>query len=272
MLATIGMQLKIITYRGTIGNLSFLSPASLTTHLHRRVNKIICVSQAVEDFLNEIHWLWKRLPKGHAQAILKGHDLTWYNKPAADLTKFKLPADAFVVTFAGRNRPHKGIADLLNSAKYLAPGAPVYYLLLGRLANDKALEALIAASPYRDNIILAGFRTDAPALYRASDVFVMPSTKREGLSRAVIEAMASKTVAIVTNVGGLPEIVEEGKSGYIIQPQDPKALGEAIMKLVQNPSQKETMAKAAQERIKTKFNIDTTVAQTKLMFEKLLEE
>jgi hypothetical protein len=69
LMASRGMKFKIITYRGTVGNVSYLSPASWTTHLHPRVNRIICVSNAVRDFLMGMKFLWMRLPAGYALTI-----------------------------------------------------------------------------------------------------------------------------------------------------------------------------------------------------------
>ena len=270
MIATRGMNFKIATYRGTVGNISFASPASLTTHLHPRVNRIVCVSNAVRDHIIQMNFLGKKIPADQVVAIYKGHDISWYRQSPADLSEFKLPQNTFVVTFAGRNRPHKGIDYLIDSARYLPLDAPIYFLLLGRLENDKKLRAKINSSPFKKNIILAGFKNNAPAIFAASDTFIMPSTKREGLSRAVIEAMSSETVPIVTDVGGLPELVVNSECGFVIPPQNAKAISDAIMKLFKDPDKKHQMAKAARDRIKNDFNIETTVANTQKMFEGML--
>ena len=270
MIATRGMNFKIATYRGTVGNINFASPASLTTHLHPRVNRIVCVSNAVRDHIIQMNFLGKKIPPDQVVAIYKGHDISWYRQPPADLSEFKLPKNAFVVTFAGRNRPHKGIDYLIDSARYLPPDAPVYFLLLGRLEDDKKLRAKIDSNPFKKNIILAGFRKNAPAIFAASDAFIMPSTKREGLSRAVIEAMSSKTVPIVTDVGGLPELVIDSECGFVVPPQNAKAIAAAIMRLFTDPDKKHQMAMAARDRIKNDFNIATTIINTQKMFEGML--
>ncbi|MCD6585202.1 MAG: glycosyltransferase family 4 protein [Desulfobacteraceae bacterium] len=270
MIATRGMNFKIATYRGTVGNISFASPASLTTHLHPRVNRIVCVSNAVRDHIIQMNFFGKKIPPDQVVAIYKGHDISWYRQPPADLTEFKLPKNAFVVTFAGRNRPHKGIDYLIDSARYLPPDTPVYFLLLGRLEGDKKLRAKIDSSPFKKNIILAGFRKNAPAIFAASDAFIMPSTRREGLSRAVIEAMSSETVPIVTDAGGLPELVIDSECGFVVPPQNAKAIAAAIMRLFTDPDKKHQMAMAALDRIKNDFNIKTTVANTQKMFEGML--
>lgn len=266
-------HVRFITYRGTVGNISFLSPASWTTHLHPRVKRIVCVSRAVRAHLLDMRFLgWQVLPE-RAAAIYKGHDPDWYQSRPADLAaEFNLPEGAFVVGFAGRNRPHKGIAYLIEAARHLPPEAPIHFLLLGRLESDRRLKRQIAGSPYRDRIHLTGFRNDAPAVLAACDTFVMPSTRREGLSRAVIEAMAYATPPIVTSVGGLPELVADGESGYVVPPEDAGAIGGAIARLYGNPETARQMGHNAKERIRTTFHIDNTVRHFIALFENLMAE
>ena len=142
---------------------------------------------------------------------------------------------------------------------------------MGRLTDDPSLRQLIQKSPYADRIHLTGFRKDAPAIFAACDALVMPPTRSEGLSRAVIEAMAYATPPIVTNVGGLPELVEDGHSGLIVPPADAGAIAAAISRLYQNPEEKQKLGGNAKERIGRYFHIDQTVKQTRRLFEQLAE-
>jgi len=261
---------RVVTYRGAVGNINFFSPASWTTHLNPRVDRIICVSKAVRDYLNTMQFMGMKITPGRAVAIYKGHDLAWYQNPPADLAEFGIRKNAFVVTFAGRDRPHKGAHVIVAAARYLPPEMPVHFILMGKIGENRHLIRQIAQSPLNRRIHLPGFRNDAPAVIAAGDVFVMPSTKREGLSRAVIEAMCYGIPPIVTSVGGLPELVEDGKSGYVIAPNDPLALAEKIMDLYQHPETKKRLGQKARQRIHTHFNINTTVAQTRQVFEELM--
>ena len=271
LMATRGQKYKIITYRGTVGNLSFLSPASWTTHLNPRVDRIVCVSKAVRQHLLDMRFLGRGIAPQKAVAIYKGHDPAWYQGPVADLDQeFGIPANAFVVGFAGRNRPHKGIGYLIDAARDLPGGANIHFLLLGKLSGDRRLHKKMAQSPHPDRIHWGGFRNDAPAVFAACDTFVMPSTQREGLSRAVIEAMARGTPPVVTDVGGLPELVQAGHSGLVVPPMDSKALAKAIMRLYEHPDQRRLMGHNAQERIGSHFHIQGTVEQTRIMFENLM--
>ena len=97
----------------------------------------------------------------------------------------------------------------------------------------------------------------------ATDIFVMPSTAREGLARSVIEAMAQGVPAIVSDIGGLPEIVRNRKDGFVVKGGDVEALANALDKLVSNEKLLNEFSKSAKERIEKSFNTLTT--QEKLL-------
>ncbi|MBC2714640.1 MAG: glycosyltransferase family 4 protein [Desulfobacteraceae bacterium] len=272
LIASRGFDLKIITYRGVIGNVGFLSPASWTTHLSPRVKRVVCVSNAVRDYFLSIKCLGMRVSPERVVTIYKGHELSWYQSKPADLSEFNIPPDAFVIGFAGRNRPRKGIDFLINAANWLPKGLPIHFILMGKLTDDKKLRRIIDQNPYRDNIHLPGFRSDVPAIASACDTFVQPSIDREGFARAVIESMVYATPPIVTDAGGLKELVVHDKSGIIVPQKDDKAIAEAILELYYNPDKKKTLGQNARQRIQNHFNSRTTVKKTKQLFEQLLKE
>jgi glycosyltransferase involved in cell wall biosynthesis len=271
LLAARNIPIKFVTYRGTIGNIHFLSPASWTTHLNPRVRKIVCVSNAVRDHLLNMKFLGFTINPERVISIYKGHDVRWYQSPPADLSEFNLAHGSFIIGFAGRDRPHKGVNVLIDSLRWLPERMPIHLFLMGKLEANKRINKLINNSPYKEKIHLLKYREDAPSIAAACDAFVMPSTKREGLSRAIIEAMSCGTTPIVTDVGGLPELVINNQSGLIIPPKDSKAIAEAIMSLCNDPERNRMMGKNAKKRIETHFNIKKTIAETKEMFEKLVE-
>jgi glycosyltransferase involved in cell wall biosynthesis len=272
LLAAINIPIKFATYRGTIGNIHFLSPASWTTHLNPRVKRIICVSNAVRDHLLNMKFLSFTINPERVITIYKGHDIKWYQNTPADLSEFNIPHGSFIIGFAGRDRPHKGVDVLIDSLKWLPENVSIHVLLMGKLEGNKRLNKLINNSPCKEKIHVLTYREDAPAIAAVCDAFIMPSTKREGLSRAVIEAMSCGTTPIVTDVGGLPELVINNQSGLIIPPKDSKAIAEAIMSLYNDPERNRMMGKNARKRIESEFNIVKTIAKTKEMFEKLVEE
>ena len=134
------------------------------------------------------------------------------------------------------------------------------------------LDRLIAKSPARERIHRLGFRTHAPQIAGACDVFVMPSLDREGFSRAVIEAMAYATPPIVSDVGGMPEQIEHGVSGLVVPQADPKALADAILDLYEHPEKRVEMGRRARQRIAEVFTCRRSVRESIALYRELQAE
>jgi glycosyltransferase involved in cell wall biosynthesis len=256
---------RIVAYRGTSGHLSRLDPASWLTYLNPGVDRIACVSDAVRQYLES-----RGVPPRRLRTIYKGHDVAWYRPaPRGALREFGVPDEAFVLGFAGNMRPVKGVDVLLRAALALPPSRPVHLLLMGEV-RDRRVEQLARAPGLRDRVHLAGHRPDAASLSGACDAVVMPSIAREGLPRAVIEAMAQGVAPIVSAVGGMPELVVDGECGLVVPPSDPAALADAIVRLARDPGLRRRYGRAARQRIVEHFNIDKTVAETAALYESLL--
>lgn len=264
--ASRGTNIAVVAYRGVIGNISFLNPESWITFLHPRVNKIICVADAIKHYLASLHFLWLRIPHRKLQRIYKGHDLDWYQDPPCDLSEFGVPENAFVICCTGRNSQRKGFDVLVEAFDKLPRDVDAHLLLVGDIKDNQQLRAQVASSSHPERIHFTGYRQNAPAIAAASDVFVLPSTEREGLPRAVIEAMAYGITPIVTAVGGMPELVEDGVSGIVVPPKNPTALSAAIDQLYRNPNVLEAMGHAAQLRIAENFHTSQTVRETGEMY------
>jgi glycosyltransferase involved in cell wall biosynthesis len=115
-----------------------------------------------------------------------------------------------------------------------------------------------------------GFRSDAPAVAAACHAFCLPSVKREGLPRSVIEAMAYGVPPIVTDSGGSPELIVPGESGIVIPVRDAQAIADAIEWLYRNPDERLAMGRAARRRIGEDFRNEDTVTQTIELYESLV--
>jgi glycosyltransferase involved in cell wall biosynthesis len=174
-----------------------------------------------------------------------------------------------VISCVANYRPRKGIEVLVEALASLPRTWPVHVLLVGQMDAPK-LTRKIAASPVRNRIHRVGHRSDAPALTAASDVCVLPSIKREGLARSLIEAMAYAVPPIVTNCGGSPEIVVDGVSGLVVPIADPAALAAAIGRLYEDRELRARLGAAARERIRRDFRIETTIAETLDLYRSLV--
>ena len=267
--ASRGLPVKVVAYRGVIGNISYLNPESWITFLHPRVSAIISVADAIRGYLASLKFLWLHIPPSKLVTIYKGHRLEWYQADPADRTSLNVPDNAFLVCCTGRDVPRKGFDVLIEAMRHLPEALNVHLLLVGKVDQNPKLQAQAAALPQPERVHFTGYRTDAPAIAAASDVFVLPSTEREGLPRAVIEAMAYGVPAIVTDVGGMPELVEDGVSGYVVPPKDSLALARAIERLAANRDLRDHMGEAARERIGRDFTTERTVKETAALYRNL---
>ncbi|MDD4872551.1 MAG: glycosyltransferase family 4 protein [Kiritimatiellae bacterium] len=264
LIASIGIEVKHVSYRGTMGHLSRWDPASWLTYLNPRINRIVCVSEAVRKYLLSLN-----IPSSRLITIYKGHDPAWYSvmKPPA-LSNFGIPQNAFTICFTGSMRPVKGVDVLLKSVQHLPANRDFHFLLVGEV-KDPRITQLASSPAISKRIHFTGIRNDAAAIAGTCNVFIMPSVAREGLPRSVIEAMAQGVPAIVTDVGGMPELVINNESGLVIPPGDPQALAKAISYLADHPDKLHDMGENARNRITTVFNIRTTVDKTLKLFQEV---
>jgi glycosyltransferase involved in cell wall biosynthesis len=266
--ASRGLPVKIVAYRGIVGNVSFLSPVSWLRFLNPRIDRIVCVADAVRDFFLEMRPKFLRLPPERLVTIHKGHSLDWYAEAPADLTTVGVPSTAFAIACVANYRPRKGIEVLVDAFGRL-PGT-AHLLLIGGGMDAPRLARRIAASPAAERIHVLGYRRDAPALSAACDVFVLPSIKREGLARSLIEAMAYGVAPVVTDCGGSPELVVHRVSGLVVRVADAGALATAIRELYDDAALRARLGNAARERIGTAFRIEDTIAKTLALYRSLV--
>jgi glycosyltransferase involved in cell wall biosynthesis len=271
LIATRGLPTKIIAYRGIVGNVSFLSPVSWMRFLNPRIDRIVCVADAVRNYFLSMQPAFLRVPASRLVRIYKGHDLDWYRAQPADLETIGVPEGAFVIGCVANYRPRKGIEYLIDAVAALPEEMNARLLLIGEMESAK-LDRSIARSGAAQRVLRLGYRKDAPALTAACDVFVLPSTKREGLARSLIEAMAYGVAPIVTDCGGSPELVENGVSGIVVPVRDSAALSAAMTELHAQPARRLRFGRAARERIRTRFRIEDTIAQTVALYRELARE
>ena len=127
--------------------------------------------------------------------------------------------------------PTKGIKYLIEVAEYFRNNEGVVFAVIGDGLERKNLELLITNYRLQHKVFLLGQIPDAHKLMPAFDVFVLPSVK-EGFPWAIIEAMAAKLPVIATRVGAVPEIIENGKNGFIVELANPTALAGKIKELL----------------------------------------
>jgi len=264
--ASRGLPVKIVAYRGIVGNVSFFSPVSWLRFLNPRIDRIVCVANAVRDYFLEMRPAFLRIPAERLVTIYKGHSLDWYRAVPADLAAVGVPKGAFALACVANYRPRKGIEVLVDAFAQLPAAWQAHLLLIGGGMDARPLARRIAASGVAERIHVLGYRSDAPSLTAACDVFVLPSTKREGLARSLIEAMAYGVAPVVTDCGGSPELVVHGECGLVVPVRDAGALATAVRQLHDDKTLRARFGAAARERIARNFRIEDTIAQTLALY------
>ena len=262
--ACIGTRAKMITYRGTTGGLYRHDPSAYLTHLHPRVDGIVCVSEAVRQ--DVIKRVWKKPEQ--IKTIYKGHQLDWYQVPATKREDFGLNNGHIIAITAAHVRPSKGISVLAQATHYI--DNPNFHLLLVGSGYEPHLEE-IRNSPMAERIHVVGHRKDVPSIMAMADFQIQPSVSGEGLPRTIIEAMANGTTSVVTTTGGSPELVDDAKTGFIVPTKDAKALAAAMNKLIDDKTLITAFSAAAQKKLASEFSAKETVRKHITFFEELLK-
>ena len=169
-------------------------------------------------------------------------------------------------------RPVKGVDILLHAVSSLLTELPHLHLILIGGIKDPAIEKLLETFPDRSRLHLTGYRNDATKLATLCDVTVMASKTREGFPKSVIEAMAQGVPAIVTDVGGMPELVGHGSAGMVVPPSDVPALANAIRTLYNDRNRARELGQLGQRRIVEVFNVASTVEKMHGVFEELVRK
>jgi glycosyltransferase involved in cell wall biosynthesis len=249
LMATRGMRVKVVGYRGTLGHLNHWDPASLMTYFHPRLDGIVCNCKAVQSYMRD------KQAKAQLVTAYKGFDVDWYARgQPGNLADFGFPGDAFVVGFTGNVRPVKGIDILLKALAQLPEDSRIQLLLVGEI-RDRRVRRMLNDPAFSSRVVSTGFRRDASRLTGACDAFVMPSVEREGVCRAVVEAMSQCVPPIVSDVGGMTELVQDGESGLVVPPSDYDALANALQRMERDVENCKQMGIAAQQCIRDHFSV-----------------
>ena len=268
--ASWGMNVKLVAYRGIVGNLSYFDPLSWLYLLNPRIDRIICVCEAIRQYMLGLGMPGLRLGRNVPVTIHKGHNPDWYQPPYEDLEQFGIPADAFVVACTARGVRRKGVPILLEAINRLPPGLNIRFLLAGTNMDNPDHRKLVAENTYADTIHLHGFLKRMPWILPNCHVAVLPSLRREGLPRGIIEAMIGGAVPNVTDSGGSPELIEEGISGYIVPPGESQPITDKILALINDRDLHARLSQGAQQRIRDDFKVEDTAINTMALYQEVI--
>lgn len=214
-----------------------------------QTDSVIAVSDAVADRMD------RNLLGTKLETIYNGVEFAAPQRSRVEIrTELGLEPNQVVGIMVARIDHLKGHETLIEALSLLqAKNIPLTMLIVGdgtmRIEREQQADALGLRS---DEVQFLGFRSDVPDLLAASDIFVLPSLT-EGLPLSVLEAMSHGLPIVATPVGGIPELVLDQEQGILVPVQDSSALAEALTLLTSNPSQRQIMGTASNERVQAYF-------------------
>lgn len=241
------------------------------THLLYRqsVDAVIAISAGVQAAL-----LAGGVPAAHTQLIPSGVDTARFIRSPDTRARMRqahgLGAHDTIVLTVGALVERKGHRTLLAAARQLhTRGVRLRYLVCGEGSLRASLQAEARALGLEQDVIFPGFCRDIPDYLAVADFFVHVPLW-EGLGVAVIEALAAGLPVVASRVGGIPELVENERTGLLIPPQDPTALATALSRLVEDPLWARTLGRAGQALARARFDITIMAKANEALYDELL--
>lgn len=226
---------------------------------------IVCCSEAVRSSVEQ------RIGGSKEQFVVIpfGVDTKRFNATVSDVSTGLQPELPVVGTVCRLVEPKKGLRYLLEAVAQLeqAAGKPVCQVLcVGDGPAKEDLRALTERLGIASRVVFTGMRRDIPQLLSLMDVFILPSLY-EGFGIAILEAMAAGKPVVATTVGGIPEFVQQGQTGFLVPPGDAQALALAMKQLLEEPEKARAVGGQGRELVKKRFSIESVVRQHEQLYE-----
>jgi glycosyltransferase involved in cell wall biosynthesis len=242
-------------------------------------HRLVAVSAAVRGHLEA------RAPGAadKTDVIHNGIDLLWFEAQAASgcsRSELGLPDAGRLVVIPAGLLAHKGHEDLIEATRMLVHEKGVRDVTL-LIAGDeppeeggrftRRLHEMTRDCQLLDHVAFLGFRKDLPAVLAASNVVCLPSTCEDSFPNGVLEGMAAGKPVVATRTGGIPEMVEHGRTGLLVERSSPAQLAEALATVLGDASKARSMGDAGRRRLQDNFSAALHVAQIQELYTHVLE-
>ena len=238
---------------------------------NRAVDGVVAISGGVADSLAAAGVERERITVVHS-----GVDCDRFRAPTSQERAdargaLKIADTEFVISAVGALEQRKGHRYLIAAIGAIAASGKFRCFIVGQGLIGRVLQDEIAVIRSLDRIKLLGRVDDVRELLWASDAFAMPSLK-EGLGVAALEAMASALPVIASDVGGLREVVEDGRTGIIVPPANPEKIASAFKRLAESPELRSQMSAAARARVVENYSMEQMAARTLALYRECLRK
>jgi len=230
---------------------------------NRRVDGVVAISKKIAELLVE-----GGVQRENIRVIHSGIDPAPFRN-GRGLRPHGVPPAIGTVAVLEERKGHRFLLEAVALLRQRGWQIQVHFAGEGSRKNE--LKALTAKLGLGEEIVFCGFTADIPSFLATIDVFVLPSLY-EGLGVAAIEAMAAGKPVIATQVGGLPELVEDGVTGFLVPPGDPEALASSISRLLSREGLMEQMGRNAWERVQRHFTMEQMAKKNEDYYYELLQE
>lgn len=268
--AALPARLSSIPHIGTLHDTYTIAEkkgrAKLLSVASRLGSRLVTVSDEMRVYLEGL----SKFPAGAIEVIHNGVSLERY-KPVDPAFRESLGVkrDEVVFTCVGRLVEIKNHAMLIEAFAEAAKDANLRLLIVGDGPEKDNCARLITEKGIAGKATLLGHRDDIPMITGISDCFVLAS-RSEGLSCSIIEAMASGLPVVATNVGGNPELIAEGKSGYLVPVDDCGAMAQRMKALAQDEAKRKAFGKESRRIVEEDFSIDAMVGKYVAAYKSML--
>ncbi|MBF0571573.1 MAG: glycosyltransferase family 4 protein [Candidatus Omnitrophica bacterium] len=223
--------------------------------------KIICVSQSVQEFVID----HERIDPAKAVVIYNGIS-------RRNIQTVPRVGNDFVITVVASLLANKGHGVLLEAISSLKDKHPhIKCWVVGEGEMEAQLKEHAKELGIEKHTTFLGVRRDIPEILSASHLFVLPSLLREGLPVSILEAMAYGVAVVASSVGGIPEVIEDGKNGCLVPPHDPQRLADCIDGLICNPERCHHLALAGKQTFEERFEAKIMVNKIEDLYEESME-
>jgi glycosyltransferase involved in cell wall biosynthesis len=235
--------------------------------LSRLTDEITAISEATRRALIE----YENFPPARIKVIYNGVPAVpgERQKESGLASSLDIPEHAFVMGSVARLDSIKNQAMAIRALQHVLRENPKAYLLLvGDGPERESLERLARNLQLSSQVRITGYRNDAERFYRIMDLFLLTSFS-EGTAMTLLEAMAAGLPCIVTDVGGNPEIVVAGQTGYVVASDDDAALAEKILLLGRDGELRQRVGIAGRERFLRLFTVEKMVQEYESLYDAL---
>jgi glycosyltransferase involved in cell wall biosynthesis len=235
----------------------------------RHVHAIVAVCESIKRGLVKAG-----VPADKISVIYSGTDVERFH-PGADGASIRrelgLAPDDLVITQIGV-RSWRGWRDVLEAMPSVLARAARTRLLFVGAPPPRVTEITERAGALglEGRVMVIGHRRDIPAILAASDVVVDASYAGLGITGSIREALACERPVVATALEGMPELVLDGETGLLVPPRTPAAIAEAIVRLLDDPTAAQTMARAGRKRVEAQFSLRAKVDATEALYRRLV--